>query len=378
MFRGLILVEDPIAAAALEQLAVESRLVLVAQTVNRMPSPYELAQLMNATNPEVVFVEIDGSEDGQSIIREIRNHTGKVAVVEVRTGRISRRETASRLSIRTTLASPFSMEEFAIVVEHAIHEVRGEVIHKLWAFIPAKAGSGASTVALHAAGIATRDFEKKVAIIEGDLHSGVIGGALGVEPARAVAELLERAPWIEESEWRRAVTTVHGLDLALTNRQRRATLPLWSEWHKLLDFAQPRYDAVLVDLPEVINEATVEVARRANRIWIVCTPEVQSLTLVRQRRKELISRGIDTAKIEVIVNRWHKIDPTLVEFEDMLGQTVAALVRNDYKTVKRAIMSGRFVDKDTDLCRSLSGLAARICSSEKPKGGLLERLGMRG
>jgi MinD-like ATPase involved in chromosome partitioning or flagellar assembly len=244
--------------------------------------------------------------------------------------------------------------------------------------MPSKAGSGASTILVQAAGMAARDLEKKVAILEGDLYSGVIGNALGVETARPITELLERAPWLEEAEWRRGVASVKGVDLALTDRVRRNPFPLWSEWFKLLDFLALRYEGLLVDLPEVINEATIEVARRANRIFIVCTTEVQSLTLVRQRRRELVTRGIDTGKIEVIVNRWHKTDPAAADLEELLGQTIAALVRNDYRTISRALSSCGFIDRDTDLGKSILALAGRICSGAKPKPGFLERLKARG
>src|SRR5919108_396102 len=99
------------------------------------------------------------------------------------------------------------------------------------------------------------------------------------------------------------------------HRIRRRPLPSWVSYHHLLDFAAPRYDHVLIDLPEVTNDATVETVRRAKQVYLVCTPEIPSLGLAPQRLAELTSRSIPAEKIQIVVNRWHAGEIKAAEIE---------------------------------------------------------------
>ena len=42
-------------------------------------------------------------------------------------------------------------------------------------------------------------------------------------------------------------------------------------------------EALLIDLPEVVNEAIAELVRSARSVFIVCTPEMASLKMARFR-----------------------------------------------------------------------------------------------
>src|SRR5207253_2160278 len=133
---------------------------------------------------------------------------------------------------------------------------------------------------------------RKPLLIDADLHSGVISELLGCRHHRSVLDALENASELDYSKWSQYVKRSHDVDILLSGRSKPATLPLWSSYHHLLNFAAPRYDHILVDLPEVVNDATVEIVRRAKWVFVVCTLETASLTLVPQRYEELRRRGI--------------------------------------------------------------------------------------
>jgi Flp pilus assembly CpaE family ATPase len=74
-------------------------------------------------------------------------------------------------------------------------------------------------------------------------------------------------------------------------------------YQRLLSFVRSRYDVVIGDLPEVVNDATEVVARAAQTIFVVTAPSSPSLYLASRRRYELEARGVAAAKIKYIVNR---------------------------------------------------------------------------
>jgi septum formation inhibitor-activating ATPase MinD len=162
------------------------------------------------------------------------------------------------------------------------------------------------------------------------------------------------------------VVKFRGLDVLLSGRPRKSILPLWSNYHQLLDFAAGRYDHILVDLPEVVNDATEEILRRAKFVFVVCTPETPSLKLAQRRCTELESRGIPASRIGIIVNRWHETDVKEADVEDVLEHGVAAIFPNDYASVQEATRNCRLVDSGTELGKTYLSLARILAGEPDP------------
>jgi septum formation inhibitor-activating ATPase MinD len=73
-----------------------------------------------------------------------------------------------------------------------------------------------------------------------------------------------------------------------------------------LAFARSRYDLIICDLPEVVNEATEVVVRAAKAVLVVTTPALPSLLLAARRRHDLDKRGVGAPSVKYILNR--KVD----------------------------------------------------------------------
>jgi Flp pilus assembly CpaE family ATPase len=123
----------------------------------------------------------------------------------------------------------------------------------------------------------------------------------------------------------------------------------------------------------VINDGSEELVRSAHAVLVVCTPELLSLTLARNRLAELSRRLIPSQRVHVILNRWHRHDMRPEEAEDFLKHKVVTTLPNDYKSVSKAIMGGALIRSDSDLGRSIGALAKWLTGEStdipKPKGG---------
>ena len=175
---------------------------------------------------------------------------------------------------------PFSPGDIDAAAYQAMHR-RYPVTHQnILAFVPAKAGSGCSTVTLHvAAAIAAED--KKVLLVECDQRSGPLSIMLNLERHKGLPEALEHHGELSPMEWRQVTAEFQGMDLLLANPTRRGRLPSWADYYQLLLFTQKQYEYIVVDLPEVINQATAEFVRNARAVFIVCQPEMASVKLAR-------------------------------------------------------------------------------------------------
>jgi pilus assembly protein CpaE len=369
VFKAILLVHDESAGLTIENLALESKQVTFQRTLNRFPQAHELGKILNTFTPDLAFLDLSDWDSALAAAADIRSLAPRTPIIGFGAGWAPHKETqCADAGITDLLVSPVTLKKFQDCVERAIHKMRGTGQENLLAFLPAKAGSGCSIIALNLAGYladtSSKDsLGKKVLLIEGDLHSGVISVLVGGKHPYSLLDALEASGQLDYSEWSKYIVKFHGLDVLLCGRPRKSILPLWSNYHQLLDFAASRYDYILVDLPEVVNDATVEIVRRAKRVFVVCTPEMPSLSLAPHRCEELQTRGIPAEKIALLLNRWHKGEATAEQVQDLLKFPVSAVFENDYLSVSRATRESALVNPETKLGRSFVAFARTLAGA---------------
>lgn len=367
MFSGIVLVADPDACGALEVLANESKQVRVHRSFTQFPTNYELVRTLNTFAPEIIILDLSDWEVALGLVDTIRSHSPGTAIIGY--GEEWLRSQASgwlEVGVSALLMSPLSTHKFSECVDQAIHAVRAPVQENLIAILPAKAGNGATTVVLNVAGCLAESLEKRVLVIESDLHSGVLSVLINATPRHSIMDVLENSGSLDYSGWTNYKVRAQGVDFLLAKRPKRPVHPAWSDYHQLLQFALPRYDTIVVDLPEVINDATVEIVRRASSVFAVCTPEVPSLELAKQRWQELRGRGVSSERFSILLNRWQKDGMQAAEVETMLGLAVTAVFPNDYKSVLMATVGSQLVNRDTDLGKAFLSFARKLSGVAEP------------
>ena len=247
------------------------------------PSPGDMVRLINSFNPEIVFIEFHDREDAMLVESTIRSACPSVAILGFADNWGSDRliqATGGSLRVIPTMITP---EDFAQQVEDAMNVRQNAGASNVIVFVPAKAGSGASTVALNVTGALANKCGKSVILIEADLHSGPAGMYLNLDPKHSVADALEASHRLEGS-WNELITPVQNFAI-LPAFSIRGQVPQVSPWayRRLLTFTRVRYEHVVFDLPEVVNHATEAIVSGAKAVYVVCTPEVPSLMLARKR-----------------------------------------------------------------------------------------------
>jgi pilus assembly protein CpaE len=374
MFSAIVLASEEASGETIESLAVESRQVSVARSFSRYPQAYELTKVLNIFSPELVFIDFSDWELAVVAAADIRQSAPHAAIIGFGSGWKPGQEIESgEAGVTELLVAPVNLKRFQRAVETAIIKAAGSITENLLAFLPAKAGSGATTVALNTAGYLADPLRKKVLFIDADLNSSVVSVLLDLKHCRSLREALDNSGQLDTSDWSRFVTKAHGFDLLLPDFPRKEPLPSWSNYHHLLGFVAKIYDHVVVDLPEVVNDATVETVRRAKQVFIVCTPELPSLALVPHRIEELTSRGIPPEKIGLVLNRWHKGEARAGDVEQMLSHRVAAVFGNDYRTVSSAYGDRTVVSRSSKLGKSFTAFARKLAGDpqEVSHGGAL-------
>jgi pilus assembly protein CpaE len=366
MFSALLFAQDPAASQVIELLASDAQLLTIQKSLTKFPNHYELSVLLNTYSPDLIFMELSELKMATSVVSLIHSIDPQVGIVGFGAGWEKQTGSLCELTgISEILISPVTPKEFEAGVHRAIHKLRSGTQENLLAFLPAKAGSGCTTIALNTSGCLA-ELGKKVLIIEADLNSGVLPILVDAKAPGSLLDVLEHSSQLDYSMWSTCIVRRLGIDLLMVGRSK--PFPSWNNYHHLLEYVKSRYDNIVVDLPEVANDATEEILKRARFAFIVCTPELPSLKLAQRRCRELESRGVEANRIGIIVNRCHETDIKERDIEETLDHAVAAIFPNDYASVQMATVNSRLVDRGTDLGKTFLSLAKLVAGLPEEKG----------
>jgi len=384
MLRLAVVTPNPVAADAIEILTMESGAFQPCYKITPVPSPKEIVRTLTVQNPAIVLLDLGDWTEASSIAKEIHQTLPRTVIIGFRP-RWDRAEqlTFEDAGILDLLPEPFSPGDIDAAAYEGIHR-RYPVIHpNILTFVPAKAGGGCSTVALHvAAALAAGD--KKVLLVECDQRSGPLSLMLDMERQKGLPEALDhQGEFMSPLEWRQVTAQFQGMDLLLSNPARRGRLPSWADYYQLLLFIQKQYDYIVVDLPEVINQATAEFVRNARAVFLVCQPELPALKLAKLRRIELESCEIPPDNVKLLVNRWEKRRQPMEEIEKAVEGPVFAALPNDYKEVRNSVLEKRLAAPTSSFSKACEVLAQSIRTLPEtphshPKFTLLRKLGSIG
>ncbi|HEX4594579.1 MAG TPA: AAA family ATPase [Bryobacteraceae bacterium] len=259
--------------------------------------------MLNSFAPQILFLDIDEEEVALSLAADIGSFIPALTIIGV-SGH------GEDLAPRSTMFGPLpvvhtrcDIETFRATIHGALEARASEKTASVFAFLPAKAGSGATTTALFVANILSRMVHKKVLLLECDLHAGPVSMLYKIRPEHSIMDALEDSHRLTDESWRRLATSVDGMDvLPSVSQQGVRRVSSWS-YQRLLAFARSRYDMIICDLPEVVNEATEVVVRAAKAVMVVTTPSVPSMRLAARRRHDLEARGVGATKVKYILSR---------------------------------------------------------------------------
>jgi Mrp family chromosome partitioning ATPase len=299
MFPSVLISADNDRHGYLKSFVLETGYVMLVREETHYPTGSDLSRMLSTTSAELIFLDTRDGEAAATLLDQMRQRWPEAAVIGIGVPSAGR-----PLSLDAVVSYPPGVEDLQMAIDESLHRVKGRVEENLIAFLPAKAGSGSTTLVLNTASDLAREHGKKVLVIEADLRSGVLSVMLNAEPQHSVQEALRVSGEMNEGQLAHLVTRVHEVDYLLTSRNPRLALPLWSQYFQLLNFVRSRYDLVVVDLPELVNPATREIVRRARQVFTVTTSEVLSLKLAELRAQELLGWGVEESRIQILLNRW--------------------------------------------------------------------------
>src|SRR5258708_21581187 len=383
MLRGILICPDADLTERLDSVLHEIGIVSIRRTLDHYPNSLELLRFLRAHAPQVIFISTESMAKTIEIAREIEKNTPGVQLVAVsrfvdpqillEVMRAGIREFASMPFDRHTLSE--SLMRIRDTLDAKPPEI--EATDQVFSFLPSKAGVGTSTIALNASIAMSRLPNTSVLLTDFDLNSGMVRFMLKLDNTYCVTDAAEHSLDMDESLWPTMVTTLDRLDVLHAGKLNPDFRVEPTQIRHLMEFMRRNYGALCFDLSGNLERYSLEIMHESKRIFLVCTPEIPSLHLARE--KFLYLKQLDLSdRVCVLLNRCQQrplITPQ--QIEQLLGVPIYMTFPNDYQGVQRAMTSGRWVESSSELGRQFSALAhsmldGKSTAAPEPKKRFIE------
>ncbi|MBI5086113.1 MAG: hypothetical protein HZB13_16120 [Acidobacteria bacterium] len=314
-------------------------MLILQRATDQYPSEQELTRLTSLAAPDVLLLDMENPELAVRCLQTIQTKYLDTPVIAFG-GTPVQHKTLRVYGVQHFLPYPATPDVFVAMLAEAIRANHSENLPNLFAFLPAKAGCGASTITLGLASAMANHLGKNILCMDTDLRSGAQALMLGLEARGSTQGALTGAYELDNFKWNNAVTRHHEVDFLLSSGNVLNPPAEWSHYFALIRFVENRYDAILADMPELINGATEEVVRRASLVFLITTQEPVALRLAARRFEDLKRWGVEETRIRLVVNRWQRRDTSIEMIEGAVGLPVASTFSNDYNRVRTTLQSG--------------------------------------
>lgn len=305
---------------------------------------------LGETLPDVVVLDVSGNG---GVGLDLANHFHQlhpglriVACINHRPPEPEFLLQAMRSGVQDLLSKPLTATKMQEVLERFVREqARRElkVADKLLVVMGAKGGVGTTTVAVNLGVQLAQITRKRVAVLDFARPIGHAALVLDLQPRFTVRDAVENLDRLD-SHFLGGLLTRHKSGLEVLAGTTHA-----DEWLRItptglarvVNVAQGAFDFVLVDAGSFCSSDWSPILRSARMLLAVTEANVPSLWTLQRHLAALLGLGVDSERIRVVVNRWHRADDEVLKtIQKDLKRPVFARLSNDFRQVSEAISLG--------------------------------------
>lgn len=340
--------------------------IQVLRTSDRYPAAGDLVRMLRAQAAEVLFLSFENLEKALDVVRVIEQESSHVQIVAVhRTMDPNILRESMRAGVREILVEPFERRAVNDSVAH-LKDLRVrrpahyDATNQIFTFLPSKAGAGASTIALNVGAAMARQKKMGVLLSDFDLNSGMMRFLLKLENPHCVPEACEHCDELDDNLWPQLVTNVDGLDVLHAGRVNPNLRIEASQVRALIAFMRRNYQSLCFDVSGNLERYSIELMQESKRILMVCTPEIPSLHLAREKMMFLKDLDLD-GRVSVVLNRVSRKPLfSLKQVSEIVGAPVVRTFPNDYRGVDDALTNGTLVASTSELGKAYTEFAESL------------------
>jgi pilus assembly protein CpaE len=340
----------------------------------------------SAPTPNVIFLETTASRielvGFLNALAEFCDAGTKVVVCGKMNDITLYRDLMSR-GVSEYLVAPFSVLDFIRTISHLYTSVGAEPVGKVIAFVGAKGGVGASTIAHNVAWSIPRDLGIQTALVDLDLGFGTAGLDFNQDPPQSIAEAVFAPDRIDSNLIDRLLSRCGdklGLLAAPATLDRLYDFPE-TAFDSIIDILRASTPCVVLDIPHGWSAWMRRMIVGADEVVLVTAPDLANLRNAKSLLDTIRAARPHDAKPKLILNfvgvpkrpeisandfaKAVDLEPSgIVNFEPKLFGTAA----NNGQMIAEVEPAGKINETILELARAVTGKA----EIRKTKKNLLE------
>ncbi len=316
-------------------------------------TPYrDAAQVVHKTRPNVIIMGFD--EDFDAAVELGPRLTAELASVHLVA--ISERTDPERIraAMRAGYREYVVLPEDAPLLRQAVHDAaygtqQNEDLGEVVAVIGSKGGIGTTLLTVNLA--AELSAVHQLCVVDMDFSMGDVAALLDLQTNSSIADVMQHLHRLDARMFKGSVTThppskVHILaqpaELVVYEDMRQEDVI------RILGTAAEVYQYILVDCGTHLDVATMTTTSAADRILLVCTPDVVSIKNAWRRLQLLRQQAIEMDTVRLVLNQWEKnAEVSDADIEANLKIPIAARIHKDVSACRKAVALGQLL-RDTD------------------------------
>jgi pilus assembly protein CpaE len=348
------------------------RLVTLAE-LRDYPAGRELAEQLRQRHPDALLIDVGSQRDrALELLGQMGHQWPDLSVVALH--RSNDPETilqCLRGGAAEFLSSPFPASDVGQALDRMLRRKSLEARPKaagrgrVYAFAPAKGGSGATTLVSNTAFQLKKKSGGKVLLADFHMTAGVAAFLLRINHPYSVLDALKHSSQLDPSLWGSLVGNRDGLDILSAPERPEPALIEPYPVQEVLEYARSAYEFVLVDLGSVCDGIAMATLTVADEIFMVCSCEMPSLFMMRRTLPLLEEMGHSRDRIHVLVNRVsRRTELATGDMEKIFRAKVHTTFPTDTAAVMHALREGQAVAESSDLGKSIARLAEEIAGKQ--------------
>ncbi len=377
-----------IAAVISEDAALRARLETVLKaTVNvdsvlmipEYPDASSIRSLEATEEQLVAFIDFRRSDRALSLAGELHRSCPSVGSVALNVGSSQTDLIAIvRAGICEVLPQPFSDQDVGaavINVSGKLTESNGSAVQGIvYAFLPAKPGAGASSLAVYSALACARQANCRPLLLDFDIRLGTSSFVLKLDSKNSIMDAFENAFRMDETLWEQLISQREKLDILGSAPTEFGVRVPAESFRSILKWARSRYTSVVVDLGGTMEDFEIAALQQAGTVFLVCGPDLTSLHMARRRMDGLRSLQLQD-RVCLVMNRVDKrTGLSIRDIESVLGMSIQITVPADESSTAEAVQGGIGINPKCALgvqieliARKMAGKAPNGASSGAPR-----------
>jgi pilus assembly protein CpaE len=295
-----------------------------------------------AKQPAVLIVDLRDEPEIPAPLTQIKRHhpTTGVLLVASRLDPALMLE-AMRAGVNEFVTAPITVTELQGAIKRLMGTFGTTTRGEIFAFIGAKGGVGATTVAVNTASSLAKQSPESTLMIDLNAACGDAAVFLGAEPRFSVMDALENVSRLDAAFFGGLVVrTKGGLDLlgSASRPVSRNFEP--SRIRTLLDFASQTYQYTVLDVPRS-DSAALDSLEMATKIVLVVNQELATVRNA-SRMAATLKQRYGQARMSVVLARTdRRAEIGLDDVERTVGLEIGHMIPSDYRLALQAMNKGR-------------------------------------